>query len=140
MKTVRFFKRHSAHRTLLVIVTVLSLLVQVQSTFACAMMDDSGPAKECCCGHKSTAPNPDSDQSPCCDFSLDLSFKNSQDGSAPLVLPLQLDLSPPVYAIPSYTLAWTHQDLVSSKPVWLHDFGTHNSGTHTYLTTLRLRI
>lgn len=138
---MRFYKRHSAHRTLLVIVTVLSLLLQVQSTFACEMMDhQSGPVKECCCDHKSTAPNPDPDQKPCCDFSLDLSFKNNPDGSAPLVLPLQLDLSPPIDIVPSYTFAWTHQDLVSSKPVWLHDYAPPNSGTDTYLTTLRLRI
>ena len=123
------------------IVTVLSLLVQVQSTFACNMMDHpSGPVKECCCHHKSTAPNPDSDQKPCCDYSLELSFKSSPDGSAPLVLPVQLELNAPVDVLPSYTLAWTHEDLVTSSPVWLHDFDPPNSGTDTYLTTLRLRI
>ena len=141
---MNFFRRHSVYRTLLVVITLLGLLLQAESAFACQMMEDAGPAKECCCGDKATTPNPEPDhqpdQSPCCDFSLELSFKNSHDGSSsPLLISTQPDHSPPLQAIPSYTLAWSGQD-TSRMPAWRRDFDPGHSGTHTYLNTLRLRI
>lgn len=141
---MNFFRRHSGYRTLLVVTTLLGLLLQVQTAFACQMMDAAGPAKACCCGDKATHPNPEPDhepdQSPCCDFSLELSFKNIHDGSSPpLLISTQPDHSPPVYAIPSYTLAWSEPGTLRA-PAWRRDFAPARSGTHTYLATLRLRI
>lgn len=139
-----FSKRHSVYRTLLSITMLFGLLLQVEPAFACQMEEKAGPAKECCCIDNTTAPNPDSDpavdQNPCCDFSLELSFKNSQNGSsAPLLISTRSDHSPPVQAISGYVPVGSGPD-AGRMPAWRRDFDPAHSGTHTYLTTLRLRI
>ena len=137
---MRFFRRHSGYRTFLMVMTLLGLLLQAESAFACQMMDAAGPAKECCCGDKPVVPisHQHADQRLCCDFSFELSFKNSYDDSSPLLVSVQSGHSPPLYAAPGYTLNGSSHE--RAGVTWRRDFDPAHPGTQTYLTTLRLRI
>lgn len=46
--TMTYFKR-SLFRTLASLLVAFTLLLQVQNSFACEMMDTSGPVSACCC-------------------------------------------------------------------------------------------
>lgn len=140
IKALRFFRCHSGYRPLLVAITLLGLLLQAESAFACRMMEDAGPSKECCCGDKPAVPtsHQHADQRPCCDFSLELSFKSSDDDSSPLLISTQSGNSPPLYAAPGYTFSGSPRELAGT--IWRRDFDPGHPGTQTYLTTLRLRI
>ncbi len=61
-------------RALLCVLLILSLLIQVQSVFACSMMEHQGPAKDCCCELMVMS----SKAGACCEFSQQVSFKAAQ--------------------------------------------------------------
>lgn len=137
---------HRQHRQRALIgLILLGLLFQVQTVFACQMVDTHrGLASDCCCESMTMAsdeaPMPDHDGS-CCDLENTLSLKDSDDDSPSIVqarlvpdLPeaslafvlVSLDLLPEVTAAPSALVA------IGDSP--------GDPGSHTWLKTRRLRI
>ncbi|MCK5887253.1 hypothetical protein [Alcanivorax jadensis] len=137
---------HRQHRQRALIgLILLGLLFQVQTVFACQMVDTHrGLASDCCCESMAMtsdeAPMPDRNGG-CCDLENTLSLKDSDNDSPSIVqarlvpdLPeaslafvlVSLDLLPDVTAAPSALVA------IGDNPV--------DSGSHTWLETRRLRI
>lgn len=137
---------HRQHRQRALIgLILLVLLFQVQTVFACQMVETHrGLASDCCCESMAMpsgeAPMPDHDGS-CCDLENTLSLKDSDDDSPSIVqarlvpdLPeaslafvlVSLDLLPEVTAAPSALVA------IGDNP--------GDPGSHTWLETRRLRI
>lgn len=137
---------HRQHRQRALIgLILLGLLFQVQTVFACQMVETHrGLALDCCCESMAMvsdeAPMPDHDGG-CCDLENTLSLKDSDNDSRPIVqarlvpdLPeaslafvlVSLDLLPEVTAAPSALVA------IGDNP--------GDPGSHTWLETRRLRI
>ena len=125
---------------------LLGLLLQVQTVFACQMMEHSGHAEHCCCDEMVTDNNAKKTaehDSPCCDFNSEISLKNPQvEDDEPVILQQNYLLElPQVTLFYIITSLWP---LEIKQPVqfiaW--EFGHNPSalGTDTYLSTLRLRI
>ncbi len=125
---------------------LLSLLLQVQSVFACQMMDHNGLAEHCCCGEMKDAMASGENQvpaSPCCDFSSELTLKGADlESNEPVAIQAQSSLELPQAAF-LFILAslWPFEpDLSFQQTFWDWDTNPGHPGTHTYLSTLRLRI
>ncbi|WP_290539426.1 hypothetical protein [Alcanivorax sp.] len=137
---------HRQHRQRALIgLILLGLLFQVQTVFACQMVDTHrGLASDCCCESMAMAsdeaPMPDRNGG-CCDLENTLSLKDSDNDSPSIVqarlvpdLPeaslafvlVSLDLLPDVTAAPSALVA------IGDNPA--------DPGSHTWLETRRLRI
>ena len=139
------FKTLYWQKKVTVAIMLLSLLLQVQTVFACQMMDHGGPIKHCCCDDMDTQREVEEDQtnhSFCCDISSELTLKASDiEADDPVTQPS------PTFEIPQVKLAFL---LVSLLPeltdahtrTGIVDFHTDpgHPGTATYLSTLRLRI
>ncbi len=125
---------------------LLSLLLQVQTVFACQMMDHSGPIEHCCCDDMAANENADEttkEQSKCCDISNELTVKAADtDGGGPVALSSHSSLDPHSATL-VFLLVTLWPELVQpqSSPIIrdLNDDPGH-PGTQTYLSTLRLRI
>ncbi len=129
-----------------VAIMLLSLLLQVQTVFACEMMDYNGPIEHCCCDEMESQKKESNDldgTSDCCDIHGELFFKASDlQGDEPIILQAN-----PAFELPQATLIFL---LVSLWPdinhpkfspdLWHLDADPGNPGTATYLSTLRLRI
>ena len=124
---------------------VIALLVQIQQTLACDMMIDSSvPAGEHCFKHDTADKPADKTTHPCCDSSAGPSMKNGHchDGhETTFNLNLLGKLNPdtqPVFIITS------PQDVFFSSYLtallYIPDRKSSRLGTHTYLSTQRLRI
>lgn len=125
---------------------LLGLLLQVQTVFACQMMEHSGHAEHCCCDEMVTDNNAKKTaehDSPCCDFNSEISLKNAQvEDDEPVIFQqnylVELPHSALFYIIASL---WS---LEIEPPVqfiaWNFDHDPSVLGTDTYLSTLRLRI
>lgn len=132
-------------RNALLLLTLISVLLQVQSAFACQMMEVSGPAKDCCCGDPVDRADllgltQTHHGDPCCDFSLEVSFNELDVGSAPLWSPAQLlDHDPPdvplAYTLPIVPVPVRHATVASYSVT-----NPSDPGSQTYLATQRLRI
>ncbi len=137
---------HRQHRQRALIgLILLGLLFQVQTVFACQMVETHrGLASDCCCESMAMpsdeAPMPDHN-SGCCDLENTLSLKDSDNDSPSIVqarlvpdLPeaalafvlVSLDLLPDVTAAPSALVA------IGDNP--------GDPGSHIWLETRRLRI
>lgn len=124
---------------------LLGLLLQVQTVFACQMMEHSGPIKHCCCGEMATQKQSDDEasHSPCCDIGTELTLKAS-DTETNEVVALQ---SNPTLELPQATFVFLIVSLwpeIANPPlrpeIWDLDADPGSPGTGTYLSTLRLRI
>lgn len=125
---------------------LLGLLLQVQTVFACQMMDHSGPIEHCCCGEMAAqkqSSDGQSDHSPCCDISTELTLKASDlETNEPVALQ-----SSPAFELPQATFVFL---IVSLWPETANpplppanrdlDADPGSPGTDTYLSTLRLRL
>ncbi|OGT75000.1 MAG: hypothetical protein A2W76_07410 [Gammaproteobacteria bacterium RIFCSPLOWO2_12_47_11] len=142
MLTIRKF---IARRSWLMATVVIALLIQVQQTLACdVIIDTPMPASEHCYKHDAGEKPADKSTSPCCDFSTALSMKTSHchDGQETTFnLNLLGKLNPdtqPVFIITS------PQDVFFSSYLtallYIPDRKSSRLGTHTYLSTQRLRI
>lgn len=117
---------------------ILLLLLQVQSVFACEMMEHSGPVSECCCGEMIDGQVPGCD---CCTVETELSLKADPDSGGGVPLPTdRYSLEQPyLHRSPDYR--W--------PPILGPPSGAHPAipspaaarpGRLTWLSTLRLRI
>lgn len=123
-----------------------SLLFQIQTVFACQMMDHSGPIEHCCCDV--TTANKSTDEaldmhSDCCDIDTELEVKTVDgDKNKPVLALSQPSLDPPPATLVFLLVTlWPELVQASSSPViWDLEANPGHAGTQTYLTTLRLRI
>lgn len=125
---------------------LLGLLLQVQTVFACQMMDHSGPVEHCCCDDMAANENTDEasgECSVCCDISNELTIKAADtDGDEPVALSSHSSLDPPAARL-AFLLVTLWPELVQSQPspaIWDLKADPRHPGTQTYLSTLRLRI
>ena len=125
---------------------LLSLLLQVQSVFACQMMDHSGLTKHCCCDDMMAAKgsnDPHELASPCCDFSSELTLKGAdlEDGE-PVAVQAQPSPELPQAAFISILASlWPDEiDLSQQQTFWDWESDPGHLGTDIYLSTQRLRI
>ncbi len=140
------FRQHRLYRKALTLMVLLSLLMQVQTVFACQMMEHSGHAEHCCCDEMVSTRNSDHNtehDSPCCDFSSEIVLKDPQlEDSQPVNIQQNHSLELPLAAI-VYILAnlWP-LDVAQSTQSIIWDFNNDpdDPGSDTYLSTLRLRI
>lgn len=122
------------------------LLFQIQTVFACQMMDHSGPIEHCCCDNMAANQYSDEatkEQSKCCDISNEVTIKAADtDGGGPVALSSHSSLDPHSATL-VFLLVTLWPELVQpqSSPIIrdLNDDPGH-PGTQTYLSTLRLRI
>lgn len=130
----------------LIAVMLCSLLFQIQTVFACQMMDHSGPIEHCCCddvtGNNSINQVPD-EVSDCCHIGTELSLKAvDPDKDEPVLVSSQPSLDPPPASL-VFLLVTLWPELVQASPspvIWDLEANPGHSGTQTYLSTLRLRI
>ncbi len=139
------FKTLYWQKKVTVAIMLLSLLLQVQTVFACQMMDHGGPIKHCCCDDMDTQREVEKDQtnhSFCCDISSELTLKASDiEADDPVTQPA------PTFEIPQVKLVFLLISLwpeLTNNPssMGIVEFHTDpgHPGTATYLSTLRLRI
>ncbi|WP_345422056.1 hypothetical protein [Halioxenophilus aromaticivorans] len=135
---------HWAKRALTVMM-LCALLLQVQSVFACQMMDHSGPIEHCCCDEESSSMAVAEHQNSamqCCDYGVEISMDVNIDEDHPVLLTSHSSLDPPPIAV-FFILAalWPDFEQVSPAPVlWDLDSQPAHPGTDTWLSTFRLRI
>lgn len=131
------------------ILILLSLLLQVQSVFACELSGQSGLVEHCCCDEmKKSQGRQEGDnveyESQCCDFSAELLLKTGAGDVD--VEPLTVH-SPPFVQIPpdisvvESTIVWPKVvNVLLQTPTSSSNIGLNHPGSQTYLSTLRLRI
>ena len=131
------------------ILILLSLLLQVQSVFACELSGQSGLVEHCCCDEmKKSQGRQEGDnveyESQCCDFSAELLLKTGAgdvDVEPPTVHSQYYIQLPPDISVVESTIVWPRiVDIPSRAPISLNDIGLNHPGTQTYLSTRRLRI
>jgi len=145
---MRLFRSHSWQKNVTLAIMLLSLLLQVQTVFACQMMDRSGVIEHCCCGEiaKQQLSNKDQSlQASCCDISSELSLTDGELESTHPNIPsnfVSFELSQAALAIILVSL-WPDIN-VYDQPIqtaeWDFQTDPGSPGTSTYLTTSRLRI
>ncbi|WP_069945649.1 hypothetical protein [Alteromonas macleodii] len=136
-------------RKALVAIMLLSLLMQVQSVFACQMMDHSGPIEECCCENMAAASIERSDLKDsnegdaCCEIEANLSLKELDlEDDAAVISKINSSAELPIGAlIFLVTTLWPELGSTDSNDRgWSFESDPSNPGTSTYLSTQRLRI
>jgi hypothetical protein len=151
---MNLFRTANWHKKATVVLVLLGLLLQVQTVFACQMMDHSGPIEHCCCGemaaHKQSDNQVDNqsdhDQtrtSACCDISSGLSFKAGDlENEDPIAIQSHSAFElPPAALVFLLVSLWPETAGPPSSPdLWDLDTKPGSPGTATYLSTLRLRI
>lgn len=138
----------SLHRLkqLLAVFMLLSLLVQIETVFACHMMANSGPIKHCCCAESKSATDPapqhsaDDGKELCCDFNTALNLNDSASDSdspwaAPTGFSLQLSYLAALISLAAVLMLGTDK----AGHLFPHHLPGH-AGTYTWLYTQRLRI
>ncbi|WP_338352569.1 hypothetical protein [Thalassolituus oleivorans] len=130
----------------LVALMLCSVLLQIQTVFACQMMDHSGPIEHCCCDDMASQNGSDAAQTEpaiCCDIHTELTLKAVDvDGDEPVILTSHSSLDPPP-ATMVFLLVTLWPELVHASPspvVWDLASKPAHPGTSTWLSTLRLRI
>ncbi|MBL4865609.1 MAG: hypothetical protein JKY67_04450 [Pseudomonadales bacterium] len=146
IRQMNSFRASCWQKKAIVALMLLGLLLQVQTVFACQMMEHSGPIKHCCCGDMAVQKQADDGQSEhlsCCDISTELTLKASDlESNDPVALQ-----SGPAFELPQTTLVFLLVSLwpeVANPPllpeIWDLDADPGSPGTNIYLSTLRLRI
>jgi hypothetical protein len=144
------YLRNTGLRQLIAIAFLISgLLVQVQTLYACQLMDD-GPKSTCCCGvhmKDGCAMGGGCDSGPgamamdCCDVTVEVELQDvavAQTTAAKLITQLDAPRPPPAVAISTeFNFALPDNSTLLEPRV---DRLSWSSGTHTYLMTSRLRI
>ena len=129
--------QHRFSQKAFVLLLLLSLLLQVQSVFACQMMERSGNVADCCCDDEPEN-KPD-----CCDYSSELALKALPD-EVEEALATQLnqlsELSSPVFITLLFSLWSIEPQPILALIAWDFDHDPGDPGSATYLSTLRLRI
>ncbi len=133
-------------KKVLAVLLLCSLLLQIQTVFACQMMDHSGPIEQCCCDDMATSKGTteaSDERLGCCDISNELTIKAMDtDGDEPVAISSHSSLDPPAAAL-VFLLVTLWPELVQSQPSPATsdlDADPGHPGTQTYLSTLRLRI
>lgn len=122
-----------------------SLLFQIQTVFACQMMEHSGPIEDCCCDDMAineSADEASDNRSECCDISNELTLKADAGEQQPATVFSRSSLDPPPVTL-VFLLVTLWPELVQSQPslvIWDLETNPGHPGTRTYLSTLRLRI
>lgn len=122
-----------------------ALLLQVQTVFACQMMDQSESIEHCCCDDDASSTamcNDQTDSAQCCKYSINIAMDIAGDGSDPVIITSHSSLDPPPITI-VFLLAALWPDISQAAlPLVLWDLASKpaNSGTNTWLSTLRLRL
>lgn len=136
----------SGHRTKKAFIAVMlcSLLFQIQTVFACQMMDHSGPIEHCCCDDMTASKNSDKaleKHSNCCDIDTKLTVKAVDADKDEPALVSQPSLDPPLAALVVLLITlWPEFQASPSPIIWDLEADPGHPGTQTYLSTLRLRI
>ncbi|MBL4865872.1 MAG: hypothetical protein JKY67_05805 [Pseudomonadales bacterium] len=139
-------RKQRNHCKALVVLILLSLVLQVQPVFACQMNSNSGLMKHCCCDKMKSHEDSGDKQagiSPCCDFSAEVQLKSSSDlAEEAITVQSQSSpkLSPMTFVVVSLTLWPDLVDQPTHRFFRYWDVDPGHPGTHTYLSTLRLRI
>lgn len=119
------------------LVAILLLLLQVQSVFACEMIEHSGPVSECCCGEMIDGQTPDCG---CCTVETGLSLKADFDSSEIPLPAAQYSLEQPdLHGPPDYRWPQTLAPPSSVHFITLSP-SVASPGRLTWLATRRLRI
>lgn len=133
-----------AKATILTLV-LLNLFFQVQTVFACEMMEHAGSIEDCCCDTDliNTDVRAPEIYTPCCDIGTELTVKGVDANKKQALLPFfqaSLDIPPATFILLSLSV-WPDSVLsLSSPPFWDLNSNPDDPGTQTYLSTLRLRI
>ena len=132
-------------KMVLTVVMLCALLLQVQTVFACQMMDHSGPIEHCCCDDDSSPMAMGNDQASsmqCCEYSLNVSMGVEVDENEPVILTSYSSLDPPPTTIVFLLVAlWPELTQASQPPLhWDLESQPAHPGTSTWLSTSRLRI
>jgi|TARA_B100000683_G_scaffold274058_1_gene321231 hypothetical protein len=142
---MKSFRASCWQKKAIVAFMLLGLLLQVQTVFACQMMDHSGPIEHCCCDDMAANENIDEatdEQSKCCDISTELTVKADADEDEPVTISSNSSLDPPVATLVFLLVTlWPELAQSQSSPI-IRDLNADpgHPGTQTYLSTLRLRI
>jgi hypothetical protein len=142
-------KKSASSRLLLLLFVLVVGPLQVQSVFACPMMDEVMHGECCCVGHKADedcvnadcAGAVDATTDPCCERSVSISIDEEARQDAPIIKSVEVrsDVDPPtgiVATLPDF-------DLLPRRVAHRVDFSpsdSFKSGSDTYLITQRLRI
>lgn len=122
---------------------LLGLLLQVQTVFACPMMNIEVTVEHCCCEREQSMLNQNSADDSCCELQNKLTLKEPDlDKDLPVIVqkPSAVEL-PNVapYLLPS--VIWPDDFFIAGAHVtWTERPNTSHPGTRTYLSTQRLRI
>jgi len=129
----------------LTVLMLCALLLQVQSVFACQMMDHGGPVEHCCCdGESSPMAGSELQNSAmqCCDYGVEVSMDVDINEGHSVLLISHSSLDPPPIGV-FFILAtlWPEFKQTSPTPVlWDLESQPAHPGTNTWLSTFRLRI
>lgn len=145
-----YVKHHRLLQKSLMVLILMGLFFQVQTVFACQMMDLSGSMDHCCCDDMASmkdeaAPKVlDMPRIECCDIDLNLNHKISDidHESDPIALTPPPDTKPSLdLLILAIVTLWPELTVISAMPVARElRFDPAHPGTTTYLATQRLRI
>lgn len=134
-----------SQRILTTLAVIVTLLLQVQTVFACDMMGTGGDVDHCCCDDMKPSSGDDLDiESECCEFSNELSVKDNAINEEPVLIQAYSngDL-PQTDILVVMASLWTKPpvDATTAQNIFYDQFNKPvNAGTHTYLETQRLRI
>ncbi len=140
-----FRSGHWAKKALVALI-LCSVLLQIQTVFACQMMDHSGPIEHCCCDEMASQKGSDTEQiehSLCCDITTELTLKAvDADTDEPVILASYSSLDPPPATVVFLLVTlWPERTQTSPPPItWDLASKPAHPGTSTWLSTLRLRI
>ena len=136
------------------VLVLLGLLFQVQTVFACQMMDMNEPMEQCCCDDSepmaSTTDSKifDSSTMDCCDIDFNIKVANinanNDEGNKTddFALRLRPDIKPFIDVL-IVVVATIYTELAIAPDAFIAyetGFAPANSGTTTYLASQRLRI
>lgn len=138
----------SNSRKALVAIMLLSLLMQVQSVFACQMMEHSGPIENCCCEDMAASIERSdlkdtNEGDACCEIEANLSLKELDlEDDAAVISKINSSAELPTVALVFLiTTFWPELGSTDSNDRgWSIESDPSNPGTSTYLSTQRLRI
>lgn len=142
-------KKLSSSRVVLLLFVLVVGPLQVQSVFACPMMDEVMHGECCCVGHKADedcvnadfAGAVEANTDPCCERSVTISIDEEARQDARIVKPVEVrsDVDPPTGIVATLP----DRNLLPRRVAHLLDFSPpapFKSGSDTYLITQRLRI
>ncbi len=138
--TMRRLRKQRVRPRLFVVVLVLGPL-NAQTVFACMMMGGIEFDTCCCDDHAPAILDSDDGDESCCETSVELRIEQSSEQKNPITKPVEVrsDVDPPPAILVAHTIDPRPERAFTTAyrtRIWL----SHNPGSQTYLTTLRLRI